>query len=62
MGAKSTVTLSRKEAESLLAEKWLELQPLAMSDTELEDELERLNDKLSQRGGFYQGLSNYLIR
>ena len=63
MGAKSTETLTRAEAENLLArlqgELWKEFR---FTDEELEDELERLNDSIFQRDGYYQGLSNYLIR
>ena len=63
MGAKSTVWLSREEAELLLIAKRAELgSDVFMSDVELEDELERLNDRIYQKDGYYQGLENYLIR
>jgi len=62
MGAKSTETLTRTYAEQLLGEFNAELYTdVQMSDKELEDELERLNDLIYQKQGYYQGLSNYRI-
>jgi len=64
MGVKSTVTLSRNSAESKYITykqeamvRMLRAQAVLMSDKELEDELERLND-LAWDG---EGFDNYLI-
>lgn len=71
MGVKSTVRLSRREAEERyvrfkLSEKTLErayrAEAVRMSDTELEDVLERLNDESYRDNyGSYGGFDNYSI-
>ena len=63
MGVKSTTRLTREDAEALYAEfkardkiRKYRSKAVAMTDKELEDEIERLNDKYLD-GGF----DNYLI-
>ncbi|AXQ69916.1 hypothetical protein HOU03_gp352 [Caulobacter phage CcrSC] len=71
MGVKSTVRLSRQEAEERYVRLKLEDQALArsfraeavmMTDTQLEDVLERLNDdRYRDEYGSSSGYDNYLI-
>ena len=65
MGVKSTVPLTRSEAESKYvdlkieaAKRQLRSEAALLDDKELEDVLEELNDK--QAGG--EGFENYVIR
>lgn len=65
MGVKSTVTLTREEAEEKYVDLYTEMnrrriraQAVAMDDKELEDVLEEWNDKA--KGG--EGFENYLIQ
>ncbi|UTU09629.1 hypothetical protein CcrBL47_gp343 [Caulobacter phage BL47] len=72
MGVKTTVRLSRQEAEERyvrfkLADKTLarsyRAQAALMSDKDLEDVLERLNDESYRDDyGTYGGYDNYLIQ
>lgn len=66
MGVKSTVTLNRHEAinkyvdlrlKRINVERMLEAEATAMTDKQLEDVLERLND--AANGG--EGYENYII-
>lgn len=64
MGIKSTEYLTREEAESLLQYFKERLgQGTRMTDTELEDELEKLNDLYFRtKYGNDSGFSNYIVR
>lgn len=69
MGVKSTMTISRDRAERMyvefkarLLDRQFRSQAVAMTDTELEDELERLNDEYySREYGDGGGFDNYII-
>jgi hypothetical protein len=71
MGVKSTVTLTRREAEELYVEKRLDMDALKrqiraeavlMNDVELENMLEKLNDAPYYERYGHSGYDNYLIR
>lgn len=63
MSVKSTVVLTRAEAERKYHELFAKLNPrdnyLNFSDRDLEDILEIMNDKASNNG--YEGFENYWI-
>ncbi len=70
MGAKSTVDLTRQQAEDRFVELYLlrkrteakaREKARRLTNTELEDKLEQYNDEALEQGGGY-GLENYLIR
>lgn len=59
MGVKSTQELTRKQAEDLYAQLQARLNDFArhLTDEQLEDRLERMNDRVN--GG--EGFANYVI-
>ena len=61
MGVKSTIFLTRAEAELrylLLRERLLGKSQIGMTNAQLEDEIEQMNDAIN--GG--EGFENYIIR
>jgi hypothetical protein len=64
MSVKSTISLTRDEAEKKFNELYFRLNPHSLilsrySDKELEDELEKMNDEVSYNG---EGFENYKIQ
>lgn len=59
MGVKSTRTLTRAQAEEMYVDLKIRIRKYSfeLSDVELEDELERMNDAVN--GG--EGFENYII-